>query len=69
MKTVFQISGMTCSACERVVAGRLKKIESVKNATVQLKTQQAQVESENALTKEDAVEALKGTHYTVVSIL
>jgi len=69
MKTVFQISGMTCSACERVVAGRLRRIAGVKNATVQLKTQRAEVEAEIVLTKDQATQALKDTHYRVVSIL
>jgi len=69
MKTVFQISGMTCSACERVVAGRLRRIAGVKNATVQRNTQRAEVEAESVLTKDQASQALKDTHYRGVSIL
>lgn len=47
MKETFNITGMTCSACENAVKNKVSKVDGVKNVNVSLLTNSMQVEYEN----------------------
>lgn len=62
----FQLSGLTCSACQKVAANRLKKLPGVKDAKVE-SNGKAEIISENKISEEEVVKILADTPYRVIS--
>ena len=59
MKTLLNISGMTCSACSNHVEKAIKKVDGVKRAEVNLLKNNATVEyDENVCSKQQIIEAV-----------
>lgn len=69
MKQLTKISllGLTCSACERVVSSRIKRITGVDKVEVSVKMQSAVVTATRPIAIDEIKKALEGTHYTVIS--
>ncbi len=65
--TKLQLSGLTCSACERVISNRLKTIADVKTVAVQVSSGIATITASRPILKDEVVKALQGTHYSVIS--
>lgn len=68
MKHTFKISGMTCNGCVQIVHDRLSGIRGVKNATVSLTNEQADIETEQPLSIDVYKAALKGTIYDISEV-
>jgi len=66
--TRVQLSGLTCSACERVISKRLKTIDDVETVLVQVSTGVTTISASRPITKDEIVKALQNTHYKVISI-
>jgi len=49
----FTISGMTCEACTKLTAKRIKNIDGVLDAQVDLETHTANVEAERPITTQE----------------
>ncbi len=47
MKHTYQISGMTCNGCRSSVEEKLRKVDGIKNLTVDLEKEEAIIEMEN----------------------
>lgn len=65
MKQTFKVSGMTCDGCVAIVHDRLAGIAGVKNVTVSLTNEQADIESEHPISADACNAALKGTIYNI----
>ncbi|MBS5115560.1 MAG: heavy metal translocating P-type ATPase [Erysipelotrichaceae bacterium] len=64
MKTKFNVTGMTCSACTAHVENSVCKVEGVKNVEVSLLTNSMNVEFDESKTKvEDIINAVKSGGY------
>lgn len=63
--TKIQIQGMTCSACEKLIGNRLRRIPEVQTAEVSLDKQQAIIQAPRKITKEEIHQTLHGTKYAV----
>ncbi|MEO8105615.1 MAG: heavy metal-associated domain-containing protein [Candidatus Saccharibacteria bacterium] len=63
--TTFQLSGLTCTACTKLSANRIRKVPGISDVTVCLDTQIATVLSERLLRADEIKEALKETPYGV----
>ena len=64
MKFEFYISGMTCVACQKKVAEKIKAIDQVKEVEVSLEKGLAQIKSNTRLSAED-ISNLLGSKYSV----
>lgn len=62
-KYSFQISGMTCASCVRIVERSLKKIPGVNYATVNLATEKGFVVTDSTVSIETLSEAVKNSGY------
>jgi len=49
----FTIRGMTCEACTKLTAKRIKNIDGVLNAQVNLETETANIEAERPITAQE----------------
>lgn len=67
--TKFQLSGLTCSACERVISNRVKTISDVEKVLVQVSTGIATITASRPISSEEVTQALKGTHYKIINNL
>lgn len=65
----FQLSGLTCNACERVISNRLKNIKDVTAVTVKSPDGLASVHASRIISMDEVIAALSGTHYKVISSL
>lgn len=63
MTTTFHLEGLTCEACVKLCAMKLKKLVGVEGVTIDLPTGRAMIEGTTPLTLEEANAALAGTHY------
>ncbi|PIY69150.1 heavy metal transporter [Candidatus Roizmanbacteria bacterium CG_4_10_14_0_8_um_filter_39_9] len=67
--TKFQLSGLTCGACEKVITKRLQVIEGVEKVQVSAQNGETSIIASRAISKDEVTEALQGTHYTVINSL
>ena len=65
----FQLSGLTCGACEKVISKRLQKIEGVREIHVTAQNGEASITSSRPISKDEITQALHDTHYKVISNL
>jgi Cu+-exporting ATPase len=54
-KSVFEISGMTCSSCSSHVERAVKKIDGIKNVNVNLLLNNMTVEYDESLANEEKI--------------
>ena len=67
MKTSIKIKGMHCASCVSKIENSLKKVEGVKEASVNLATEKTIVDYDsNLCTEEDIYNAIKKTGYDIV---
>ncbi|OGK20690.1 hypothetical protein A3C23_05865 [Candidatus Roizmanbacteria bacterium RIFCSPHIGHO2_02_FULL_37_13b] len=64
--TNMQLSGLTCSACEKVITKRLKTITDVQEVEVQVQKGTASIIASRSIGIDEVSQALIGTHYKVV---
>lgn len=67
--TSISISGMTCTACEKMISKKLQKIEGVQEIAVSSKKGNAIITSSRLITTDEVAFALDGTHYQVINNL
>lgn len=65
-RTELQIRGMTCASCVGRVEQALRRVEGVRQATVNLATEKAMIESNTQLSRIDLVKAIEKTGFEVV---
>lgn len=63
---IFKITGLTCEACAKLAANRLKKVPGVQEVKIDPKSGEAEVFSIADLDLEILEESLKGTPYSIV---
>ncbi|CAN5395662.1 hypothetical protein BH09PAT4_BH09PAT4_00110 [soil metagenome] len=61
----FLITGMTCEACTKLTAKRIKTIKGVNDVVVTLTDQTAMVTSARPINFAEVATVLDGTHYQV----
>ena len=61
------LTGLTCSACKKVVEKRLQKIEGVQTVVVDLGTGQATIDASRDVSTQEMQHALEDTLYKVVA--
>ena len=62
-KKTFEVKGMHCASCVRVIERKLKKVEGVTDANVNLATNKATVTSHEPISDHRLQDALKDTSY------
>ncbi|MFA4853477.1 MAG: heavy metal-associated domain-containing protein [Bacteroidales bacterium] len=67
--TRFQLSGLTCGACEKVITKRLQTIEGVKEIHVSAPNGFTSIMATRPISKDEVRLALEGTHYKVINSL
>lgn len=67
--TQFQLSGLTCGACEKIISKRLKTIEGVVDVQVSSLNGVTSVIASRTIDQQEIKSALQGTHYKVISNL
>ena len=65
----FQLSGLTCGACEKIITKKLKTIEGVIDVQVSSLNGIASVIAPRTIDQQEIESALQGTHYKVISNL
>jgi len=65
MKKEYKIEGMTCAACARAIERATKKVNGVKNASVNLATEKLTIECEPTLTDKEVINAVVKAGYNV----
>jgi copper chaperone CopZ len=68
MKTILNVTGMTCGHCESAVTAELLKLDGVTNVSVDLATHSVAVESVSGLNPTDVATAIDEAGYELVSI-
>lgn len=63
----FQLSGLTCGACEKVISKRLQAIGGVKEVHVSAENGAASIIASRPISTDEVTEALQGTHYAVIN--
>lgn len=63
MIQTFTISGMTCEACTKLTTKRIKNIDGVLDAQVDLETKTANVEAERPITSQEINTAFGDSNY------
>ena len=63
--TTLKLSGLTCTACTKLITKRIKTINDIADVTVELPGT-ATIKAEREVTEEEVKKVLEGTHYGVV---
>lgn len=63
--STFQITGMTCDACQKVVQKKLSKVADVTAVAVDKSSGVANLSAKRNITLEEVKTALEGTHYSL----
>lgn len=63
--TVVKLSGLTCQACQKLVAKTLMKIDGVKDVIVELETGKTTILADHIIPVIEVEHALKYTAYQV----
>jgi copper ion binding protein len=66
MKTILNISGMTCNHCVKHVTEALKKLKGIKSVSVSLENNSASIEHKDNLSLEDMKNAVIDAGYEIV---
>lgn len=64
MTQIVKISGLTCGACQRLIAKRIKTINGVADAVVAL-TGKTEITAQKMIDKREIAKVLEGTKYAV----
>ena len=67
--TKFQLSGLTCGACEKVISKRLQKIDGVQEVHVSSQNGATSITASRPISEDEVILALEGTHYKVINNL
>lgn len=65
--TKVRVTGITCTSCEKVISGRLKRIEGIKNVQVNIASGDVSIEATRPINVDEVVKSLQGTHYGVIT--
>lgn len=65
--TQLYLSGLTCTACEKIISKRLQTIEGVKQVHVSVQNGSASIIASRPISKDEVTQALEGTHYKVIN--
>ena len=65
MPQKIQITGLTCSACQRLITKRIMKIAGVKKVNVELNGK-TEIDAERDISKEEIMKVLEGTEYKII---
>ena len=68
MKTILNVSGMTCGHCESAVTEELLKLDGVNSVVVDLAQNTATVDSESVLNPTELATAIDEAGYELTSI-
>ncbi len=63
--TSFNLSGLTCPACEKLIQKRVKQIAGVTGVVVDLKTGKTDVVADHNINTEELSVVLKDTPYKI----
>ncbi|MEK7185916.1 MAG: heavy metal-associated domain-containing protein [Patescibacteria group bacterium] len=63
--TTLKLTGLTCSACQKLISRKIKSIASVEDVTVEL-SGKTQIKAQREISENEVKKALKGTHYAVI---
>ncbi|MDO8610475.1 MAG: heavy metal-associated domain-containing protein [bacterium] len=63
----FQLSGLTCGACEKVISKRLKTIKDVEEVHVSSINGFASIIAPRHIDKQEVERVLQGTHYKIIN--
>lgn len=63
--TTLKLTGLTCTACTKLITKRIKTISDVDDVTVELPGT-ATIKAERDVPEEEVKKVLEGTHYGVV---
>lgn len=63
--TLIKLSGLTCSACQKLTSKRILTIPGVSDVSVELDGK-ATITADKDITVDDVKRVLEGTHYEVV---
>lgn len=63
--SVFNLTGLTCSACQKLISKRVMKINGVENVDVQLDGNTT-IKANREILAEELKKALEGTQYKVI---
>ncbi len=66
MLTSIKLSGLTCPACQKVTQNRISKISGVSGVKVDLGSQEAEINADRKITKEEVKAVLLGTPYEIL---
>lgn len=64
MQTI-QLTGLTCSACQKLITKRLMRIAGVKKVNVELNGN-TYINAERNISNEEIMKALEGTDYKII---
>lgn len=64
MSQKLQLTGLTCSACQKLITKRIIKINGVKDVKVELNGK-TEINAKRNISKEEIMKALEGTDYKV----
>lgn len=65
MLSSFNLTGLTCSACQKLISKRVMKIDGVENVDVQLNGNTT-IKANRQILAEDLKKVLEGTQYKVI---
>lgn len=66
MKTTkIKLAGLTCTACTKITAKRIKQIAGITNVTVTLEDSIAEIVADREITSNEVAEAISETGYSV----
>ncbi|OGK68674.1 hypothetical protein A2334_04400 [Candidatus Roizmanbacteria bacterium RIFOXYB2_FULL_38_10] len=61
----IQLSGLTCTSCEKVIAKKLQTIDGVQEVHVSVLNGLTLITASRPITKDEVTKVLQGTHYKV----
>ncbi|NCO88594.1 hypothetical protein AUK04_00055 [Candidatus Roizmanbacteria bacterium CG2_30_33_16] len=64
--TKFQLSGLTCGACEKVITKKLQTIEGVQQVHVSAQNGITSIIASRSISKDEVTQVLQGTHYQII---
>ena len=65
-KLEFNLEGLSCSSCVKLVTNHFMDVAGVKSVDIDLASGKAKVLSEANVRLDDLVKSLEGTHYKIV---
>jgi copper chaperone CopZ len=63
--TTVKLSGLTCTACTKLITKRIKTISDIEDVNVELPGT-ATIKANRDISEDEVKKVLEGTHYTVV---